>query len=320
MRWLTNTSRSRAVALALGLAAVPSLLVGSGHAGSSARRAVLHHPAAAQVQCGDVITTDARLTRDLNNCPADGLVIGAPRVTLDLDGHTIDGVGAGIGINNTAGHDDVTVKNGTVHGFMDGIRLQNADDNRLTRLTVSVNAGQGVVLEMSDDNRISRVSSADNAGDGIVLSVDSDDNRVWRSKASDNGTSGITVTEGVAGAGGSDDNRIEWSSFVRNVTFGIALEQLSDDSRLEGNRAIANQLDGIFVDLTSTDTRVRRNVANENVDDGIDVENTRTTIARNTANENGDLGIEAVAGVRDAGGNRASGNGNAAQCTGVTCS
>jgi hypothetical protein len=54
--------------------------------------------------------------------------------------------------------------------------------------------------------------------------------------------------------------------------------------------------------------------------DGIEVANAATTIARNTANENGDLGIEAVAGVTDGGGNRASGNGNAAQCTNVVCS
>jgi hypothetical protein len=80
------------------------VLVGAGQARSSEpsapRTAV--HLAATQVQCGDVITTDTRLSRDLNNCPADGVVIGASRVTLDLDGHTIDGVGAGIGVNKTA--------------------------------------------------------------------------------------------------------------------------------------------------------------------------------------------------------------------------
>jgi parallel beta-helix repeat protein len=287
MRWLKNPSRSRASRVVGAATAVAAgVLVGTGQAGSSGRsapRAVSHHhPAAVQVKCGDTITTDARLTRDLNNCPAEGVIIGAAGVTLDLEGYTIDGVGAGIGVSNVGGYDDVTVKDGTVHQFMDGIRLTSADDNRLSRLTVSLNGGQGIALEMSDDNRIERVSAADNAGDGIFLGLDSDDNRVWSSSASDNGTSGITVTEGMAGAGGSDDNRIERSSFVRNVTFGIALEQNSDDTRLERNTAIANQIDGIFVDLTSTDTRVRGNVANENVDDGIDVENARTTISRNT--------------------------------------
>lgn len=64
---------------------VPALalvLVGTGQAGSSEpsapRTAV--HLAATQVQCGDMITTDTRLSRDLNNCPADAVIIGAPRV------------------------------------------------------------------------------------------------------------------------------------------------------------------------------------------------------------------------------------------------
>jgi parallel beta-helix repeat protein len=328
MRRFRNQSHSRAsrvvviaTAVVAGVAALAGVLVGSGQAGSSGRsapRAVAHHPAAVLVKCGDTITTDARLTRDLNNCPADGVIIGAAGVTLDLDGYTIDGVGAvgGIGVNNSGGYDDVTVKDGTVHQFLVGIRLQDAEENRLSRLTVSVNAGPGIAVVTSDDNRIERVSSADNDGDGISLD-DSDDNRVWRSSASDNLGSGITVTVG------SDDNRIERSSFIRNGTFGIAIEQNSDDTRLERNTAIANQQDGIFVQNDSFGTRVRRNVANQNGnqngDHGIDVENAATTITRNTANENADLGIEAVAGVSDGGGNRARGNGNAAQCMGVVC-
>jgi hypothetical protein len=91
--------------LLLLVAAIALVLVGTGQAGSSGssgpRTAV--HLAATQVQCGDVITTDTRLSRDLNNCPADGVIIGASRVTLDLDGHTIDGVGMGIGVNNSGG-------------------------------------------------------------------------------------------------------------------------------------------------------------------------------------------------------------------------
>jgi hypothetical protein len=39
----------------------------------------------------------------------------------------------------------------------------------------------------------------------------------------------------------------------------------------------------------------------------------------NTANRNHDLGIEAVPGVIDGGGNKASGNGNPAQCLNVVC-
>jgi parallel beta-helix repeat protein len=68
-----------------------------------------------------------------------------------------------------------------------------------------------------------------------------------------------------------------------------------------------------------TSTVVRGNTTNSNADDGIDVDAPGTTIRENVANDNGDLGIEAVPGVVDGGGNRATGNGNPAQCTDVVC-
>ena len=52
---------------------------------------------------------------------------------------------------------------------------------------------------------------------------------------------------------------------------------------------------------------------------GIEAASPTTTLARNLALGNGDLGMLAVAGVTDAGGNRAAGNGNPAQCAGVAC-
>ena len=45
------------------------------------------------VTCGDIITSDTTLDSDLVNCPSNGIVIGADDVTLDLNGHTIDGDG-----------------------------------------------------------------------------------------------------------------------------------------------------------------------------------------------------------------------------------
>jgi hypothetical protein len=78
--------------------------------------------------------------------------------------------------------------------------------------------------------------------------------------------------------------------------------------------------DGIRVEPAASGTLLRANVTTRNGDDGIDVESPATTITANLANDNTDLGIEAVAGVTDGGGNRASGNGNPAQCVGVACS
>jgi hypothetical protein len=88
------------------------------------------------------------------------------------------------------------------------------------------------------------------------------------------------------------------------------------------NDASSNALDGIYVALGSERASVERNRAFANsLDDGIDVDDPTAFVARNTANDNGDFGIEALPGVRDGGGNRASGNGNPLQqCLGVSCS
>ena len=77
--------------------------------------------------------------------------------------------------------------------------------------------------------------------------------------------------------------------------------------------------DGILVDGDATATLLEGNTADRNGDDGIDVDAAGTTVTRNTANHNQDLGIEAVFGVIDGGGNKASGNGNPAQCTNISC-
>ena len=73
---------------------------------------------AAPLACGDTITVDTRLEADLINCPGDGLVIGADDVTLDLNGHLIDGDGVrggpgrgDVGIRSE-GHPSVTIRRG----------------------------------------------------------------------------------------------------------------------------------------------------------------------------------------------------------------
>jgi len=70
-------------------------------------------PVPAAVTCGQELTASVRLTNDLTNCPGDGLVIGAPRIVVDLDGHTVDGVGLGTGVRND-GYTWVTLQNATV--------------------------------------------------------------------------------------------------------------------------------------------------------------------------------------------------------------
>jgi Right handed beta helix region len=100
-------------------------------------------PALAQpLGCGAVVTQDTTFTSDLLQCPGNGLVIGADGITVDLNGHTISGqiISAGspdqVGIENR-GHDDVTIRNGTVTVFArGGVLLVGVDRNRIQDLTM----------------------------------------------------------------------------------------------------------------------------------------------------------------------------------------
>src|SRR5262245_8548444 len=123
------------------------LLAGLAAAGAAAFAA---GPAAASptaaVHCGQTLTTSVKLKADLVDCPGDGLVIGASGITVDLNGHTIDGVststdcdadprGLPAGIANHGGFDRVTVGNGTIRQFDTGFGagpIAEGDDDAMS--------------------------------------------------------------------------------------------------------------------------------------------------------------------------------------------
>src|SRR6202035_2942475 len=81
------------------------------------------------VSCGATVTTCVTLSRDLLNCPVDGLVVGASGITINLNGHRITGTsgdGSGdpnrcrCGINDQAGFNRITLFGGRIEGFFDG--------------------------------------------------------------------------------------------------------------------------------------------------------------------------------------------------------
>jgi parallel beta-helix repeat protein len=300
-------------------------------------------PALAQ-GCGAMIKQDTTLNSDLVNCPANGLVIDAPNIILDLNGHTIDGdVNTALtGIDNTAGHDEVKIKNGTIREFTDGISLTAADRNQLSELEVSYN-DNGILLDQSNTNTIEESSASDNVINGISL-TNSNNNIIEESSASDNNNDGISLTSSNTNIieenstsdnvndgilfNDSDDNRVRDNSLFDNENFGIAIENGSDLNRIRNNEASnnghPNGMAGIFVDTTSTRTLIEDNFVEWNKVDGIFVNTdplllTGTTVKDNTANSNGQWGITVQAPNTDGGGNKATGNGQAGQCFNVAC-
>jgi parallel beta-helix repeat protein len=253
--------------------------------------------AAQTVACGAKITSDTKLAGNLIDCVGDGIVIDASNITLDLNGYVIDGDSSGgtpsmgAGVRND-GHDRVTIKNGSIREFTEGVDLENATRNRLRELWVSHN-GAGIELADADNNRIER---------NVAVANDE----------------GIGLGE-APGGNGSDRNLISRNRALDNMVEGIALENGSGRNRVTRSEALLNGI-GILSDSTAGTEQnvIDRNVADTNLQDGIQVGAT-TVVRRNRTNKNAGWGINAAPGTIDAGGNRTSGNGIAAQCDNVVC-
>jgi parallel beta-helix repeat protein len=192
---------------------------------------------ARQPHCGERVTESVRLDSDLRDCRGAGLVIGAPGITVDLGGHTIEGTGRSTGIVNGYGgngHEGVVVRNGKVEGFKVGVR-SGGRGFELRRLKVTGNATGGVMLRGSQC-AVVRSTIADNGyGHGIAL----------------------TAVEGC---------RIDANRVARHLGAGIIASR-SRDVTIEDNRITASRRAGIMLAWTARST-VERNIASGN-DTGI---------------------------------------------------
>jgi large repetitive protein len=161
---------------------------------------------ASHVSCGDEITADTTLDSDLLDCPNNGIVIGADDITLDLNGHLIDGDGtefAGcdpkneicdVGVAND-GHAGVIVRDGSVREFGVGVLVGGARKNRVVKISSSGHTFFGAVFGGSTRSVIRRSSLSRNIapeGDGIGL-FGSDHIRLVRNKIRHNPGPGIHV-------------------------------------------------------------------------------------------------------------------------------
>jgi parallel beta-helix repeat protein len=196
---------------------------------------------ASHVACGDEITADTTLDSNLVDCPNNGVVIGADDITLDLNGHLIDGDGtpaAGcdpetefcdFGVLND-GHDGVTVRDGSVREFAVGAFVLSARDNRVLGISSSRNFAFGLVVfetarSVVRDCSLSRNPAPEGDGLGVYASHDL---RIVDNSFRRNAQPGIHVL-------GSTENLIKRNLFSRN---GIGILMQSDRNQVRRNRFI----------------------------------------------------------------------------------
>jgi parallel beta-helix repeat protein len=220
------------------LAAVMVALAAAGPMAVGGGRALTGH-----VSCGDTITADTTLDGDLVNCPNHGIVIGADNITLDLNGHQIDGDGASAagcdpqreycdrGVLND-GHDGVTVQDGSVRDF-----------------------GAGVVIKRARQNRVLNVSSSTNQFNGFVIADST------RSLVRDSSGNGNPAPDGDGvGVFRSRHLRILDSSFRRNARGMHVMD--STNIVIKKNRVSGNSGPGVLIQADRNQVRGNRCVRN----------------------------------------------------------
>jgi parallel beta-helix repeat protein len=214
----------------LALAVAGCLAFGAGQASAS------------HVSCGDTITIDTKLDSDLVNCPNNGIVIGADDITVDLNGHLIDGDGAefdgcpegepcDFGVLND-GHDGVSVRDGSVRQFAVGALIFSARHNRVLGISSSRNLLFGFVVADSARSLVRDSSGNRNPapeGDGLGL-FGSNHIRILHNSFRRNGL-GIHVDD-------STHNLIKRNRISRNAEFGIFMQ--GDHNRARRNRCRRN--------------------------------------------------------------------------------
>jgi large repetitive protein len=348
-----NRRRSVVFSLAALAGTVASLAAAFAAAGSPTR--------AQAVACGDTITQSVKLAADLTCTSQYALVVGADNIAIDLGGHTITGRGENFGqfgiYDN--GHGGLTVENGTIVGFGEGIYVLSAPGSSVTGVTARLNTG-GIVLGFADDRAtVTKDTVVADTGGTLGIGVAGSDSRVTKNTVSassdfgirmvgDDGVisgntvwsswSGIAVggagnevsknlVEGSRGGDGIDlsgaqTGIVSGNTVTGNEASGIRVSDGSDGNTISKNTANGNTGTGIFITADSDGSLVTGNTANGNYSDGIDSDNASATtrIGKNIANVNRIRGIEAAAGVTDLGGNKARGNGTEDCSAGViTC-
>jgi parallel beta-helix repeat protein len=200
-----------------------------------------------------------------------------------------------------------------------GLFVTESNGNRFVGNDLSDNPEAGAIIE-GDRNEVRGNRVARN-GDGIVLSGDR--NTIARNEIVNSRGCGEECGIGISLEDGRD-NLIERNEVRRSRDIGIRLLTFVGSQRLRDNVVRRNRVrgaghHGLLVGPAAKQTQLDGNRVSRASNDGIHVQSRATRLLRNRATRNGDLGIAATEGVTDGGGNSASGNGNAAQCTNVKC-
>ncbi len=269
------------------------------------------------VACGAYIYRSMTLTAEaqprLRACAGDGLTVAASNVKLDLGGLSIGSDAAdGDGIRILAGFTKVTIRNGGIRGFDDGVSADEVGRLRIERLTIAHTANNAMDIEESDKVTVRNNRMLDADDDALEL-------RSLSSAVIDGNT--VLVTDD---GDGIDLNNAGAAKITRNRIIGADFDgiDVTESPAVTIERNVIESVGdrGIAVAGNVTVGRVSRNSVRFS-DTGIQVTGEGTRVVGNVVRDNDIVGMVTADGVIDGGGNRSQANGNldelADECVGV---
>jgi parallel beta-helix repeat protein len=248
------------------------------------------------VQCGDIIRTDLKLTSNLK-CTGTALLVFAPGITIDLNGHDITGDGTGDGINIPV--TGVTLKGkGRISNFETGVHLGITGgiviyDLTLENNAIGINVLRGGGIRIFDNT----IRGGVNGQVGVTMEA-VEGTAIYR-----NTISGFQVGVDIP-TGDPPAERIPVISenvISQNQT-GISIRGLDSDSIIRGNLIVDNQLNGIAIDgIDEAGCTIQENQVLRNGGNGILVQGGAPTgclIENNLVEKNELGGISILEGTR----------------------
>lgn len=125
--------------------------------------------AGANPACGSTVTHSVTLTADMTCTSSDAIDVGKSGITINLNGHTITGPsGTYYGVYDS-GYGHVTIENGTVQNFNDGVHVESSSDSKILKIKAHGASEAGIAYWYSLDGVIDHSGASHNGSYGIYL-------------------------------------------------------------------------------------------------------------------------------------------------------
>ncbi|MBN1544285.1 right-handed parallel beta-helix repeat-containing protein [Candidatus Woesearchaeota archaeon] len=260
--------------------------------------------AALNLQCGDTITSDTTLPADLAGCTGNGLNIATAGVTLDCNGHHIQGdyVSSGneYGVYITA--NGVTVKNCTIYGYntTSGVEAgiyATGSSNVLLLNNTLYNNYYGAWVEGGSGSNITGNNVYGSKFQGILVSGAATGFKIMSNIVHDTTSLGVANEAGIAVTGGSASNGLIYGNTLHDLT-GASSNLIG--GVYTSNINSMNISSNVLYDVNSTGITVQGTPSANNIEDntitscfigGMSIAGTNHNITRNNVSSNTGRGV-----------------------------